>query len=357
MPQPALPLEVPLLPDEEYVRFLGDNKASIEAVYFSLHMPHGLDGRPQSGSVPVERLAELLQALPGVKKHALLNSRFHCPRTYSRQEGLSSICERLDTLHSRCGLDGIVYLDHYLLQALSDASPELCSGLEAIPGVNFRIDSLEALFAQLEYIESTRFLPPGKVTLDRSCNRNLEWLVRLARQLGESGPSLQVSLLANEGCLPFCPFKPAHESHIALANLSCGEDRSAANNFAIGCARYFLEDFSRILRSPFIRPEDVSRYQGLAHAIKLSGRTRGPRVMQKIVEIYLQGSYSGNLLELMDTLEFLSSRLYLANESIPEDFLDRVAHCRKQCAQCGFCRDLAAEAVWDMGLRIKPMWA
>jgi hypothetical protein len=142
-----------------------------------------------------------------------------------------------------------------------------------------------------------------------------------------------------------------------MSHLGCGRELSGGNNRELGCSRYFLGDHAHILRSPFIRPEDVELFEPHADVIKLCGRTRGAGVMQRIARAYLQRSYRGNLLELMDSMEHIAARLYLPNEAIPADFARRVCTCSGACTQCGCCRDLAAALVRDGGpLHIKRMW-
>ncbi|MFW5735010.1 MAG: hypothetical protein ACOCWR_08130, partial [Oceanidesulfovibrio sp.] len=105
----------------------------------------------------------------------------------------------------------------------------------------------------------------------------------------------------------------------------------------------------RLLASPFIRPEDQSAYVGLADALKLCGRTRGPGVMRRIVEAYARGSFAGNLLLLMDSMEPLAGVMRLRNEDIPGEFLRRVTTCAKNCAGCGWCGELAESLLTRTG--------
>jgi hypothetical protein len=350
--------DVPLLPDPGYAALLQEHADRIHSVFFSLHSPEFPDGRPRAPSFAREELSDVLRTLRGPRKFALLNSRFHCPGSYADPEFLDSLLATLERFKERCGLTGIVYTDHYLLQALSDRSPGLSAELEAAPSINCRLGSARSIAMHMEYIDGTSFCRPGRILLDRSYNRDLSGLERLSGRIRTAWPEMRVGLLANEGCLPFCPFSGAHESHIALSHLSCGSERSAVTNRDLGCSRYFLRDPAHILRSPFIRPEDVELYEPHADVIKLCGRTRGANVMRRIVEAYLARSFQGNLLELMDSMEHLAARLELPNEAVPADFARRVSTCSGICEDCGYCGDLASSVVRDKGpLHIKRMWA
>ena len=350
--------DLPFLPDQGYLACLQDRLPRIHSLYFSLHADEPLDARPKTRTVSPDELSTWLQAMPGVKKYGLMNSRFQCPANYSSPAFLDTVVEILTTLKQEGNLDGIVYVDHYLLQAISDAVPELAAGLEAVPGLNCMLDSLDKILFQLEFISKTAFQEPKKLLLDRSLNRSWSRLEQVCSGIRKRWPQAAIGLLANEGCLPHCSFKLTHDAQIALANLQCGQDRTAVDNARLGCARTFVQDPSLILRSPFIRPEDVQAYSGMIDFIKLSGRTRGPEVMSKIVTIYDRQSYSGNLLEIMDTLEFLAGRLNLPNQALPGDFLATVTTCSKDCRQCGICQELSRELIEDRGIAgLRRMWA
>jgi hypothetical protein len=349
--------DLPFIPDQAYVQSLQARASQVHSLYFSLHARSPLDARPRSRIFSAAELSARLQALPETRKYGLLNGRFQCPDSYSASSFLQEVIEVLDRLNKDGNLDGIVYVDHYLLQALSDAAPELASGLEAVPGLNCMLDSVEKIQFQLEFIAKTNFQEPGKLLLDRSLNRSFAALEKVGGEIRKRWPRASIGLLANEGCLPHCPFKLTHDAHISLANLHCGQDRTAEQNARLGCARLFVQDPSLIIRSPFIRPEDVQAYSGVVDFIKLSGRTRGPEVMGRIFDLYLRQRYDGNLLELMDTLEFLAGRFNLPNQDLPDDFLRTVATCSKDCRQCGTCQELSRRLIQDRGVAgLRPMW-
>jgi len=352
-----LQYEPPFLPDQDYIAELKAWGGRLHSLYFSLQDPRVSDARPRHEVRELEEIATGLAGLPGPKKYALLNSRVHCPTDYFSSAALSPIRKRLDALLESSVLDGIVYADHYLLQALSDEDPKLCSRLEAVPSINFLLDNLEKIQNHCEYISHTHFQAPGLLILDRSLNRSFSRLQKLTQDLRRKVPGIALGLLANEGCLPGCPFKLTHDAHISMANMGCGREMSSTSNQALGCSRYFREDPSLILRSPFIRPEDAEAYEGTLDFLKLSGRTRGARAMAKVVRHYLQGTYHGNLVELMDTLESMAQSFLVPNQNLPADFGSRTKDCRLHCSDCSYCRHLAESLVEPQPLPIKPMWA
>ncbi len=338
-------LEVPLIPDEGYVRFLAEHRERLHGVHFSLHSALAADGRPPAPPCDPRRLAELLALLPGVPKYALLNSRFNEPEAYLDARRLHQLADLLDILRRDAELSGVVYVDQYLLQALSDARPDTCAELEAVPSVNAMLDSAPRALRRLRYIQGTAFRPPSKLVLDRSLNRDLPALAETSAALRAQLPDVDLVLLANEGCLPDCPFKPAHDSLISLSALPGGTRSVFGANARLGCGRQYATDPALILQSPFIRPEDAAAYAPHADALKLCGRTLPPGALTRIVRAYLDGRFDGNLLEILDSMEFLAPTLHLDNAALPADFQATVSACGHACHACSYCPALAARHI------------
>ncbi len=345
-------LDVPFLPEEPYAEFLADCGEDLDSVHFSLLATRRLDNRIQlQGSDLLDPLADLLAGLPGVKKYALLNSRFYGPSLFTDGRSLRFLVDMLDTCVNRGVLDGIVYCDHYLLQKLSDAAPDLAASLEAVPGVNTMLDSFAKIQAQLMYIRETCFKGPGKIIVDRSLNRDLDRLAELGLQCRKEFPSIRLEVLANEGCLYHCPYKLSHDAYIALANYE-GRDCTHRLNRDLGCMRLVDERPYRILQSPFIRPEDVELYLYHVDTIKLCGRTLGTGFLKRCITAYRERSYTGNLLDLLDALHWLADQVYVDNPSLSFDFAGMLSMCDKDCRNCGFCAELFASVARRLPVRL-----
>ncbi|MFZ5775388.1 MAG: hypothetical protein ACOY3Z_07900 [Thermodesulfobacteriota bacterium] len=335
-----LSLDVPFLPDADYVNCLRAHGSRISSLHFSLFLEEVADGRHRHDSTPFAALAAALKQLPGPKKYALLNSRFQHPSLYTDKDALGRLLNNLALLLADSCLHGVVIVDFYLLQALSDASPEVCAHMEAIPGVNCMLDSFDRIASYCRAIERTHFRSPGKLNLDRSLNRNLTALRQISALCREHFPDARLTLLANEGCLYRCPFKLTHDAQIAVSATGLGENRTFAINQELGCIRILSETPEELFRSPFIRPEDMRHYDGLVDVIKLCGRTLGPGFLSRVVTAYSQETYHGNLLDLLDTLEWLSPALSIDNQSLPPDYLEQLTGCDQHCEACGYCRRL-----------------
>lgn len=353
--QERLPLDVPFLPDETYLAFLAAQGERILSMHVPLHASQVPDARPFTLALEPQRLAELLALCPGPAKYALINSRFHAPEAYFDAGFLDALASALQTLLHAGQLQGLVYSDHYLLQALSDAHPELCSKLEAVPSVNLMLDSLPKALWHMDYVAGTRFRPPGKLNLDRGLNRRLAELEKLSSDLRQRLPGVRLVLLANEGCLPHCPYKPAHDAHLALAHIQGMGPGQLTANRQQGCTRLFASRPELFFAAPFIRPEDQTAYARVADALKVCGRSRGAKTMQRIVDAYVAGRFEGNLLWLNDTQECLAQAFHVANEELPREFLLQVGDCALDCAGCGVCKRLAQEHVRRLAPMVAPM--
>jgi hypothetical protein len=334
-------LDVPFLPRDDYVTFLRERSDRLASVHFPLNDPRVSDARQRLEAGDVAAVVRGLNRLEGVDRFLLMNGRLHRPERYFDRAGLDETADLFERLSDEAGLTGVVFADPYYLQALSDARPEACERLEAVPSVNAMLDTPAKVFALLDMIAGTAFRPPSKLVADRALNRDLDGLSALAHGLRARHADLRLFLMANEGCLYQCPYKPAHDAHIALVVEGLCGDRTFALNRELGCVRRMLEEPGLMLASPFIRPEDAGRYEGLVHGLKLCGRNRGADFLLRAVAAYVEGRYEGNLLDLMDAMGDLADKVHIPNHGLPADFFEQVTACDKACRACGQCAALA----------------
>lgn len=344
-------LDVPFSPDPDYLRFLIRRADAVESVHVGLQAPGIPDARYRLENRSMADLIESLRRIRGPRRLALLNSRFHPPGAYTDPEALKAVLHRLDALVDASAIDGIVFADPYHLTALSDAGPETAARLEAVPSVNFMIDTAGKAEAVMEIIARTRFRMPRRLVLDRGLNRSPDALSETATRLRADHPGLRIGLLANEGCLHRCPFKPAHDALIALTHLGRGMDTFELNR-RLGCIRYLTESPEAIFRSPFIRPEDLGQYRGIIDFVKVCGRTLGPAFSSRVVRAYLDGAYPGNLLDLLDAPHWMADRYYIDNPALPADFFDQLTGCDGRCDDCRFCERLFARVARPLADRL-----
>ncbi len=328
-----LPLNVPFLPEAPYVRFLEDLGPRLHSVHFSLYDPALCDARVCLRNLAPQTLVAHLERLRGPRKYLLANGRFQPIDTYQNGESLRRLIGGLEYLLSAGVLDGLIFADSYLLTALADAAPVLAAQLEAVPSINFGIDSMDKLAMLLEMIFASGFRPPAKIPLDRSLNHRPEALAALSREIRQRWPMMKIELLANEGCLQHCPFRSTHEALIAAANVGMPVDTHRLNR-DLACMRVLNRAPHRIFASPFIRPEDMDRYAASADLIKVCGRTLGAGFLERTVGAYAKGRYRGNLLGLLDAAHWMAGRWEIPNNDLPDDLLDILNACRRHSTSC-----------------------
>ncbi|MEJ2661822.1 MAG: hypothetical protein P8Z73_14010 [Desulfobacteraceae bacterium] len=334
-------LDVPFIPDPEYTDFLATLGERIHAVHFSLYDPELSDARIRVRSVGMQTIDGLLRKLPGPKKYLLANARFQPPDRYGTDGGTADLLHQLSYLLSSGVLDGIIFSDGYLLLALSDAAPDLARRLEAVPSVNFNMDTIQKIQPVLDMIQYSRFRMPGKIALDRDLNRNPKAVSDLSRALRKRYPQAKLELLVNEGCLPRCPFRQTHEALIASANAGLAVNAFTMNR-DLGCLRMLSRAPHRILSSPFIRPEDIHRYREDADIFKICGRTLGKDFLMRAIKAYTEERFEGNLFDLLDASHWMGEKWELRNPDLPEDFFERMTGCRQDCDNCPVCEEMFA---------------
>ena len=171
----------------------------------------------------------------------------------------------------------------------------------------------------------------------------------------------EIKLLATTPCIYKCSDLFYH------MNLSSVRDNELQNAFkikgkfishtAIRCQRRRLENLDEYIKSPWIRPEDMDYYENIGiHNFKLDGRDRSMEYNLDVIEAYMNKSFDGNLLYLMQNyypknyaeMERLSNPsddfwrlgVFLDNKKL-DGFIKRFAEkkfdCNDSCENCKYC--------------------
>ena len=177
--------------------------------------------------------------------------------------------------------------------------------------------------------------------VSREYQRDLVWLqgmFRWARQYGKT-----LGMQANSGCLRQCPFQTFHDNlhgHNRIAQSKVGE-RFGFSVFRCK-TNYERGNHEDFLRSTWIRPEDMVRYEPHVDVVKIATRRHPDPV--KVLDAYATNSYHGNLADPMDPAhQFPKS---FDNDSFGKSSVwSDVLNCREanDCRHCGRCTALMAE--------------
>jgi hypothetical protein len=294
-----------------------------------------------------EQVCAALKKVPdSIKKYVTLNGRYNPPPHYS-DENARANAEMMLEMHDQGLLHGIIFLDFFYIKRLISLEPQIAD-LELVPSINCFIDTIGKFHTMRRYLEGAcGSFKAKKVILDRSLNRDFDKLRRLIGEIKEYDESLKIEILVNEGCMLHCPFKINHDIFISMSNDHEVERRVHSNtdyddfnlNKLYGCQNSNLENPANILRSPFIRPEDIHYVEPFADIIKLAGKTLGASRLKTICNAYFNRQYGGNLLDLLDAMQIVSKDVYIPNNKLPENFFETISTCDKNCRACGKCEN------------------
>jgi len=234
-------------------------------------------------------------------------------------------------------------------------------------------------FARVQNVHLARIweeMRADKIILPESIGRDFRSL-RLIREAVDC----ELELIANHCCLFQCFLDLHHRnmvSHGSQADHPCGG--FAPDYCKLACQRLKILKPVELIKSTWIRPEDVSHYEEIGiDCLKLVERFRGTESLLQIVHAYEKRNYNGNLVELltlpqqgaflMPNLEIIErtdliepekmgevmavlrepfpGRVHIDNRKL-DGFLDhfKKADClRTRCDRCGYCERVANRVI------------
>ena len=153
----------------------------------------------------------------------------------------------------------------------------------------------------IQHIEYWRNWGVDEITLDHGFNRKFDLLRKLLTQYKDT--DLHLRVIANNLCLRECPFRLAHGCFVGHSD----PELFSMDYSLVNCAYKKVTHPAAILTAEFIRPEDVHYYRELAEetgnkhfSIKLIDRTRTTDFLHRVVKGYMEESYDGNLLDIVN---------------------------------------------------------
>ena len=264
----------------------------------------------------------------GMKLDILANATCYGEKSFTKEQRLqiTGIIDHLDTIGLRPEI--ITTTSPYIAKVFKVNFPDI----EIRASVNMRLRNTLAL----EYLAPLY----DSYYICRDVQRDLPTFRTMAAWCRDHGKKL--CMLANSGCVRNCPWQVFHETLLSHG-FSFTFAEMEAQNIDLVCNKIFSRKkmLAEFLRCTWIRPEDVHVFEPELETIKLS--TREAKFPLEIVEAYVNGSYDGNLLRLMDpnhSIGFRPNRI--DNKSFPTDWVTSgiAAKCAENCTHCGKCEQV-----------------
>ncbi len=275
----------------EYINELIAQKDYIYEVYFSWgEMPNGRNNQLQNDAfLPWEAQQKQIEDLKRLSEHGialnlLLNGNCYGKdsqsRTFFQKTG-----ELIDYLQQEFDLNSITTTSLLIAKFVKQNFEEL----EARASINMKIGTTEGMDYVSDYFDG--------YYMQREFNRDFERIRELKQWCDDHHKKLY--LLANSGCLNNCSAQTFHDNLVSHETEIAAMDN--AYHFTGICHEYLRkpEHYNALIENTnFIRPEDMHLYDEYFVAAKLA--TRVSRNPIRTLKSYINGKYSGNLLDILE---------------------------------------------------------
>jgi len=183
-------------------------------------------------------------------------------------------------------VDSVTVAIPYLLQLIKKKYPKLKVYVSTI--------------AQVYSVERARLwedLGADRITLaHQDINRNFRLLEAIRKNV-----ACNLQLIVNNGCIYNCPFYIYHTTLLSHASQSKHSLRGFFIDYcSLYCRAKQLREPEYLIRSDWIRPEDIHYYEDIGYnEFKLVDREMPTERLALIVDAYVKRSYKGNLLDIL----------------------------------------------------------
>lgn len=313
------------------------SRDKIDEVYFAYgDFPNGRHLQWRSSFLSPEEARETqlseLEAISqaGIGLNLLLNANCYGADSLAR-EFFEKIGYTVDYLDGLFGLGCVTTTSPIIAKFIKTNF----SHIKTRASVNMEIGSPSAMEYIKDFFDS--------FYLRREYNRNLGEIKKARDWCDENGKGLY--MLANSGCLSFCPVHNFHDNLVAHEEEIAKKDN--AFDFHSACSQRLskTEGLLSFLRDTnFVRPEDMHLYEGYFDGAKLATRVSNTPV--QILQAYVQGKHWGNVTAILEPDH--SGVIYpyvVENSLIDENFAKQVLTCDKNCSSCGYCEDTLRKAL------------
>jgi collagenase-like PrtC family protease len=201
--------------------------------------------------------------------------------------------------YSKKGYGQLIELLEWIDQAGADA---------VTVGIPYLIDLVRKRFPRLKIKVSTtarvntvrkalQYEDMGveEIIIDEHINREFKTLEAIRKAV-----KCNLELIVNNICLWQCPYNYEHVNHDGHASREGEEDHYCYLQYpGYLCLYRKLTDPVELLKSPWIRPEDIRHYEALGYEhFKITERFKRTPLLLENVRVYENRRYDGNLLDL-----------------------------------------------------------
>lgn len=318
---------------ESFSSIVADYCSKINEVYFS--WTRAVSGRPvldrdlNSQYILEEELQTLRSS--GIKLDLLFNANCYGARAVSKslEYEIKSTIEHLGCIE--CFPEIVTTTSPMIAQTIKKYFPKI----EVRASVNMRISTIQAMNYVADIFDS--------FYLQRDLQRNLDYVKKIHDWCDVNDKNL--CLLVNSGCLRFCPGQTFHDNLIAHSADAENVDNISDWNPHV-CWKLYSDpkNYVEILKSTWIRPEDLSQYEGIVDTVKLATRQHShPRM---VIGAYTDGYFSGNLLDLFEPgFSPTFAPNFIDNTSFPVDWAERIRECSNECEGCNYCKQVIGKVL------------
>jgi collagenase-like PrtC family protease len=333
-------------------------------------------GRPTYMSTPMDRqrLTDYVAAVHrnGMEFDYLLNAA--CLGNLEWTKSFHTALNELLDWVSEIGADTVTVVLPYLAQIVKKRYP------------HFKVKV--GIYAQVDTVQRARYwedLGVDAINLESfSINRDFQKLGRIREAV-----RCDLPLIANHFCQPNCPFQIQHQNGHAHAS---GKERRFLIDYPLlQCNYRRYTNPTLMISSGWIRPEDIHHYEEMGYTtFKLIERNIPSEALLQRAKAYSERHFEGNFAgllfswgfkkhpprfswwHLMRTFgpwhiqpgkyalvrDFLRLQgifftqedlpITIDSRKIPADFIEHFQNddcCDRDCARCGYCASVAAEAV------------
>jgi len=308
-------------------QLIEQNKKDIYSIFMAGSPDYIGTGRANLGSPSLEDIAKQTEYVHKnrIKMEMVLNSSCMGGRQLT-PEGYRMIHWYFENLNN-IGIDSIVVADPYFVETLS---------------MDFDMDVVVSVLAFVDSPQKAEFyeeLGAKSIVVDSNVNRHFDVLDAI-----KDATDCELKLLVNEGCLYRCPFRYTHFNFFSHAFGPNPRPNVLDDYYYYKCLSMRIKNPELIIKSPWIRPEDLKEYKKYTDVYKIGGRTHFINWISNCINAYASESYDGNLMDLLDCPKDLKDLFYIPNKAL-DGVIEQWKNCKKVCYKCGYCKKLTKEVV------------